>query len=299
MSAPSALKIHTEAGVAEDGFLPPHPMQPAPRSWTGDVRHLGRLADATLGNTRDVWVYLPRSYARGTRRYPVAYFHDGQNVFDTATAFASVEWQADETLEQLVSRHEIREVIAVAVGNTPLRIDEYTPVTDPRQAGGGRAGDYVHFLVHELKPRIDAAFRTRPGRADTALIGSSLGGLVSLYAGIAASDVFGRIGALSPVFDWGGYDIEWRYATAPLSQLPMRLWIDMGTAEDSVTVPGGTLSRLVLDVRRFRAVVERRGYTPGLTLDGEETTGALHNEAAWAERLPRVLRFLFSNIPGR
>lgn len=259
-------------------------------TWTGDVRALGALADARLGNHRDVWVYLPRSYESGSRRYPVIYFHDGQNVFDAQTAFAGVEWGADETLELLAHTGAAAEAIAVAVANTRSRIDEYTPVTDPR--GGGRADDYIAFLVQQLKPRIDGMFRTLSGREHTAVIGSSLGGLVSLYAAIAAPEAFGLVGALSPVFDWAGYDIEWRYAKARAEQLPLRVWVDMGTAEDAPSIAGAPPSRLVRDLRRFRMTLEHRGFELGSDLGYEETAGARHNETAWSERLPRVLRFL-------
>jgi len=268
----------------------------APPSWTGDVRALGAIADMRLGNGRDVWVYVPRSYGSSSRRYPVIYFQDGQNVFDAGTSFAGVEWGADETLEMLARTRTARESIAVAVANTRNRIDEYTPVTDVR--GGGRAGDYVAFLVHQLKPHIDRMFRTLPGREDTAVVGSSLGGLVSLYAGIAAPQVFGLVGALSPVFDWAGYDIEWRYAKAPAASLPQRVWVDMGTAEDASHPVRTVPSRLICDLWRFRQVLEHRGLELGRNLGYEETDGAHHNESAWAERLPRVLRFLLPPGPG-
>jgi predicted alpha/beta superfamily hydrolase len=279
--------------VSRGDWLPADPTLPAPLTHTGDVRHLGRLHCKSLGNARDVWVWLPPGYDAATTRYPVVYFHDGQNVFDTATAFAGVEWQADETLTRLIAAGEIRPVIAVAIANTSKRIDEYTPVSDPRHVGGGRARDYVMFLARELKPRIDAAFRTLPWREDTALIGSSLGGLVSLYGGLVAWQAFGRIGALSPVFDWSQYDIEERYAAAPRARMPARLWIDMGTAEDSEPTAPGQVSRPVLDLRRFRSVLEQRGYALGPRLGYEEVQGAAHDEAAWAARLPRILRFLF------
>jgi len=281
------------AGSGESPALPWLPSlhsSAAHPTWTGDVRALGALADARLGNSRDVWVYLPRSYGVGSRRYPVIYFHDGQNVFDATTSFAGVEWGADETLEVLARTGAGRESIAVAVANTRHRIDEYTPVMDVR--GGGRASQYVDFLVQQLKPRIDGMFRTLPGREHTAVIGSSLGGLVSLYAGIAAPQVFGLVGALSPVFDWAGYDIEWRYGNAPATDLPLRLWVDMGAAEDAFPGAPAGPSRLVGDLRRFRMAIERRGFELGRNLGYEETAGARHDETAWAERLPRVLRFL-------
>lgn len=256
----------------------------------GDVRHLGRVHSGTLGNDRDVWVYLPPSYERSPeRRYPVIYFHDGQNVFDAATAFIGIEWGADETLERLAQTGEIEEAIAVAVANTPARRAEYSQAADPR-GGDPRADLYLRFLCEELKPRIDAAYRTRPGREHTALVGSSLGGLVSLYGGLAAWQTFGLIGGVSPVVEWADHDLERRYQQAEADQLPLRIWIDMGTAEDPADA--GPDSHHIRELRRFRSVLEARGYAMGSNLGYQEDAGAPHNEAAWAKRLPDLLRFL-------
>jgi predicted alpha/beta superfamily hydrolase len=266
----------------------------APRAHTlsGDVRHLGRIRSTGLDNERDVWVWLPPSYATAPeRRYPVIYFHDGQNVFDAATSFIGIEWGADETLGRLIEAGEMREAIAVAVANTPERVLEYTQVLDAERAQGGDADLYLRFLVTELKPRIDAEFRTLPGREDTALIGSSLGGLVSLYAGVAAWETFGLIGGVSPVLHWGGRDLEKRYEAAPPTQQPLRIWIDMGTLEDPAS-----RGRPIQELRRFRMLLERRGYVEGQTVRYREDEGAVHNEAAWAERLPDILRFLLPAV---
>ena len=124
----------------------------------------------------------------------------------------------------------------------------------------------------------------------TALVGSSLGGLVSLYAGVTAWQTFGLIGGVSPVVEWGDHDLEKRYQKAPAAQLPLRIWIDMGSAEDAADV--GPDSRHIRELRRFRTVLESRGYTVGETLGYQEDAGAPHNEAAWAKRLPDILRFL-------
>jgi len=261
-------------------------------TWSGDVRHLGRIESWWLGNARDVWVYLPPGYDRDAqRRYPVVYFHDGQNVFDAMTAFAGVEWGADETVERLVALGAMRPVIAVAVANTSERAQEYSHVRDPERGGGGCADLYVKFLAKELKPRIDSEFRTLTGLAHTALVGSSLGGLVSLYGGLAAWEKFGLVGAMSPALEWGDRDIEHRYEHAPTAQLPLKLWVDMGTHEDGAA--NADASANVLELRRFRELLVRRGYVEGVSLATMEVDGALHDEAAWAARLPNVLRFLF------
>jgi len=268
------------------------PTSSGDHTWSGDVRHLGCIESWWLGNARDVWVYLPPGYEHDRqRRYPVVYFHDGQNVFDALTAFAGVEWGADETIERLVAEGAMRPVIAVAVANTPERAQEYSQANDPGRGGGGSADLYVKFLAKELKPRIDSEFRTLTGLAHTALVGSSLGGLVSLYGGLAAWEKFGLVGALSPVLEWGDRDIEHRYEHAPMAQLPLKLWVDMGTREDCAESVDASAS--VLELRRFRDLLVRRGYVEGVSLTTLEADGVLHDEAAWAARLPDVLRFLF------
>jgi enterochelin esterase-like enzyme len=155
----------------------------------------------------------------------------------------------------------------------------------------------LRFLVEELKPRVDAAYRTRTEREHTALVGSSLGGLVSLYAGIAAWRTFGLVAGLSPVVQWGDHDLERRYQTAAAAELPLRMWIDMGTAE--VPADAGASQALVDELRRFRDVLLARGYQSGQTLQTVEAQGAAHDERAWSRRLPDALRFLLGPPASR
>jgi predicted alpha/beta superfamily hydrolase len=146
-----------------------------------------------LGRTRRVWIYLPSGYARSTGRYPVLYMHDGQNVFDAATSFAG-EWGVDETLDSLRAR-----AIVVAVDNGGAsRLSEYNPWKAANPSLGGGDGDrYLGFLVTTLKPFIDKRYRTLRDPAHTGIMGSSMGGLISLYAVLKRPDVFGRAGVFS------------------------------------------------------------------------------------------------------
>lgn len=148
-----------------------------------------------LGRTRRIWVYLPPGYAASDRRYPVLYMHDGQNVFDAATSYAG-EWGVDEALDSLAAAGDPG-IIVVAIDNGPERIAEYSPWTHPR-AGGGQGDAYVDFLANTLKPWVDARYRTRPGPQHTGIMGSSMGGLISLAAAFRMPDVFGQIGVFSP-----------------------------------------------------------------------------------------------------
>ena len=168
------------------------------------------------GRTRRVWLYLPPGYAhQPTRRYPVLYFQDGQNVFDEATAFAG-EWGVDETLNQLATTHPTApRAIVVAVDNGgEHRLDEYSPWVNAEYKKGGEGAAYADFLAHTLKPYIDAHYRTRPEAAHTAIAGSSMGGLIALYAGLKYPQVFGRVGVFSPAL-WFAKDSLLAYARHP------------------------------------------------------------------------------------
>ena len=144
-------------------------------------------------------VYLPPGYVEDTgRTYPVLYMHDGQNLFDPATAFGGNEWRLDDTAEELIERGAIEPLIIVGIYNTgEQRIHEYTPTTDPK-LGGGKADLYGKMLVEEVKPFIEKTYRTLPGPENTGMGGSSLGGLVTLHLGIQYPQVFGKLAVLSP-----------------------------------------------------------------------------------------------------
>jgi metallo-beta-lactamase class B len=145
---------------------------------------------------RRIWIYLPPDYAISTRRYPVLYMHDGQNLFDRSTSFSG-EWEVDESLNRLFSQGDPG-IIVVGIDNGGnSRIEEYTPWPNP-QYGGGEGKKHIDFIVETLKPYIDEHYRTLPDQETTGIMGSSLGGLISLYAGIEHQDIFGRVGVFSP-----------------------------------------------------------------------------------------------------
>jgi predicted alpha/beta superfamily hydrolase len=260
----------------------------------GTVKVLRGVRSEALGNVRDLLVYLPPSYATANRTYPVVYMHDGQNLFDHATSFAG-EWRVDETLEALAD--EGIEAIVVGIPNAgEQRLAEYSPFQDPR-FGGGRAAEYLRFVVESVKPLVDDAFRTTGEREATATIGSSMGALVGLYAFFERPDVFGLVGAVSPSVGFArqaliGYLERARYVGG-------RVYIDVGTHEglprgrDPLELrrePGAYVGL----VRQARDLIIRKGYAPGRDLLYVEDEGGVHTEAAWAARLPAALRFLLS-----
>ena len=153
-----------------------------------------------LNRTRRVWIYLPPDYATSNKRYPVLYMHDGQNVFDDLTSFAG-EWSVDETLDSIGSHSGEMIVVAVDHGGDK-RINEYCPY-DMEKYGKGEGDKYVDFLAKTLKPFVDKTYRTQKDKKNTFVAGSSMGGLISMYAVLKYPKVFGGAGVFSPAF-WIG-----------------------------------------------------------------------------------------------
>ena len=257
---------------------------------TGTIKRHRAFSSKILGNRRDVLVYLPPGYRRFSRKdYPVLYLHDGQNVFDAATAFAGVEWGVDETAERLIRKKLIEPLIVVAIANTgEERIHEYAPTRGIFDASAGRkkrskglARLYGHFLMDELKPYIDRKYRTKRGREFTGLGGSSLGGLVTLAIGILYPQAFSRLIVMSPSIWWDDFAI-YRLVDSIEQKPPIKIWLDTGTAE-----PGWEQTRELC-----KRLVEK-GWKPGKDIQYMEVDHGDHSEAAWAARVEPALRFLF------
>jgi predicted alpha/beta superfamily hydrolase len=238
-----------------------------------------------LQNERDLVVYLPPGYdQQASRRFPVLYLHDGQNLFDGATAFVpGMDWHVGETTDRMIGTGAVEPLIIVGIYNLgEQRIREYTPTRVPK-LGGGRADRYGKFLIDELKPFIDREYRTLRDSANTGLGGSSLGGLVSLYVGLKFAQVFGRLAALSPSV-WWNQRVMHRFAATVQAAPRPRIWLDIGTREGQ---------QIVRDVENFRDVLVKKGWRSGYDLHYERVEGAEHNEAAWSQRVGPVLQFLF------
>jgi predicted alpha/beta superfamily hydrolase len=263
----------------------------------GNLKVLEGLYSPQLANRRDLFVYLPPSYEAEGRRYPVIYMHDGQNLFDDGLSYAG-EWRVDETIEALSL--EGIEAIVVGLPNTGVhRIDEYTPFHDQRLQKGGQGDRYVAFIVDTVKPLIDRDFRTLRDRAHTGTIGSSMGGLISLYAFFRRAEVFGFAGVMSPSLWFAQGAIVPYVQRMPFA--PGRLYLDAGTHEGSDTrrsrgSPHKYVSRYLSAIQRMRDLLHQKGYRVGHELCYVEEENALHNEAAWARRLPNALRFLLADF---
>ena len=287
--------------------------QRTPRVSAGTIVDLG-LAQSKHSDPRKVVVWLPSTYRPGGPRHAVLYMHDGQNLFDKATASYGMEWQVDETLDRLIREKKVRPTIVVGIWNTPKRLREYAPSKafahlPPKymeQVRGLYGGDplsdgYLKFIVEELKPRIDKSYRVKSDRANTAIMGSSMGALISLYAIDEYPHVFGSAGMVSthwPLLlpanggksvsdeEYGAVSAAFeRYLTPALPDpRTHRLYFDHGTE---------TLDAIYARYqKRVDAVVAARGYRQGANWISRNFPGQAHNEKSWASRVEIPLRFL-------
>lgn len=248
----------------------------------GSLHVLAGLDSPQLGGARDILVYLPASYGTGTRRYPVIYMHDGQNLFDPRTSFSG-EWGVDHALVALDDCESEAIVVGIPNGGA-RRLDEYSPFPDDHH-GGGDGDAYLAYITDTIKPLVDADFRTLPDRAHTGMLGASMGGLISLFAFFERPEVFGFAGIMSPSL-WFAEGAIFRYLEAS-PRVQGRLVLDVGTAESPI---------MLHYARVLRDLLVAKGYAPGRELRYEEIAGAGHNEAAWGARLCENLRFLLPRI---
>ena len=287
------------------------PLQPVHVS-AGTIVDLGVLT-SKYTDPRRVVVWLPDGYQPRGPKCAVLYMHDGQNLFDKATAGYGMEWEIDEHLSQLIAQKKVRPTIVVGIWNTPKRLQEYVPskafttlpanYRDKVRAlyGGDPLSDgYLKFLVRELKPMIDQRFNVKTDRANTIIMGSSMGSLISLYAIDEYPQVFGGAGMMSthwplvinpdgkPVSD-EDYEVVSRtferYLTPALPDPKVhRLYFDHGSE---------TLDSVYKRYQdRVDGVVAKRGYVQGKNWLTRDFPGQKHNEISWASRVDVPLQFL-------
>jgi len=242
-----------------------------------------------LVHNRSVTVYLPPHYYREpSRRYPVLYMHDGQNLFDAETAFAGNPWNCDEVAERVIRAGECESLIIVGVGNTPDRLREYGPRL--HETDDDLAQRYGRLLVEEVKPFIDAAYRTRRGPESTGVGGSSMGGLISLHLCEWYPEVFGKCAAMSPSVWWDRENFARNVPANPRWLERTRVWLDMGGLE------GATSAGMRSNLRRTRRLAlqfRHLGLKNGEHFRYLEVPNGRHNERDWSWRFDQVLRFLF------
>lgn len=252
---------------------------------TGDVRIIEDFSIPQLNRKRTIRLYLPPDYESSRKNYPVLYMHDGQNLFDDATSFVG-EWQIDETLERFFREEKTAGVIIVGIDHgIEKRMDEYSPWKNSKY-GGGEGDLYLEFIVRTLKPFIDKEYRTRPEGEFTGIAGSSMGGLISLYAGLKYPEVFSKIGIFSPAFWFAEQEFIEFINSSDVPQLT-KFYFDVGTEEDDdlMSKPYLSLTKNIFNLVKS----ETRSQNVRLIID----EGAFHNEQFWAKRFPDAFLWLF------
>jgi len=241
----------------------------------GKVQYHKEFASSILNNKRDIVVWLPIGYnpqKYPDKKYPVLYMHDGQNILDPKTAYAGKDWRVDETVTRLIKQKKIKEIIIVGIYNTPDRLDEYS--------WSEKGQNYLKFIVSELKPFIDSMYKTLSDKHNTAIMGSSMGGLISFYAAWHYPNVFSMAGCMSSSFYYNNDNSIKQVQEYRGKKKLVKFYIDHG--EDG-------------SVRGQKMFVElsKKGYVIGKEIDYFYAPGAEHNEMAWAARLERPLLFFF------
>ncbi len=281
MSRPTTRKLKLKTKLATTAALP----VAKGNLWFHELR------SRIFGNTRMLRVWLPPDYdGWGATRYPVLYLNDGQNLFDPATAFAGVHWQVGETATRLIAEQKIRPLIIVGIDNTKSRADEYIPYKsrDPRVLSA-KGKCYPEFLQREVMPLIEERYSVLKGPENTALGGSSLGGLITLYTQLAAPGVFGRLLIESPSL----YVAKRRILEEShrFHSWPARIYLATGTHETGMAERD---AKIVGDVRELESILREAGLNEQ-RLKVRIDDGATHNESAWAARFPEALESLYSS----
>lgn len=261
-----------------------------------------QVESTALGNRRDILAWLPDGWDAGTQPLKVVYMHDGQNLFGGPAGgggFAGT-WGVAEAMAQLADEGIAAMVVGVCHGKG-MRIAELSPFKD-RRHGGGLGPAYLDFLVDTVKPMVDDHFPTYLEARSTAMVGSSLAGLFSLWACVHRGDVFGLCGALSPSCWYGGRKIKQHLPASELQYMRVlghRFYVDVGTRErEPADDPAQGFHfgswRYGVSVKRTVRQLRRGGFVDGENLRFVEDADAHHHEESWKRRLPDALRFLLT-----
>ena len=245
---------------------------------TGDVEYVKDFKTRIELLPRDLIVWLPPGYYKNTQeRYPVLYMNDGQNVFDPTTSFLGVDWQIDETADSLIRKNIIEPIIIVGITNTYNRNVEYS------ENDTGYA--YIDFLINDVKPFIDAKYRTKPEKENTAVAGSSMGGLISFMITWEHPEVFAKAACLSPALKIDKYDYVDNVDSYEGDKKDFLIYIDNGSV--------GLEDSLQTGIDEMLMKLKEKGYEKDKDYVWFKVEDAAHTEADWAKRNWRFLTLFF------
>lgn len=233
-----------------------------------------------LDRKRRIWVYLPPDYENSNESYPVLYMHDGQNVFDTLTSFAG-EWEVDETLNKLYKEKDFKLIVIAIDNGGENRMNEYSPWINTKH-GGGEGKTYIDFLIKTLKPFVDENYRTKTDKENTVIMGSSMGGLISHYAGLKYPEVFGKIGVFSPSFWFSKQSFELASQNSQVNNLKMYFLI--GKKEGA---------NMVSDMEKMIGIMKTNGFNKN-NIAKKIVPEAGHNEKFWRNEFEEAILWLFN-----
>lgn len=243
-----------------------------------------------LNNYRDIKVYLPPSYnSKQNKYYPVLYTHDGQNVFEGVESYSGDSWNLHKTAQTLIENKMMEEIIIVAVDNMKdERLSEYAyeDGTYKGEEVKARAEIYEKFITEELIPIIGEGFRVKEGPENTALMGSSMGGLVTFNIGIRRPDLFGKLAVMSPSFWWGKSSPIQKLNSYDYSNLKTRIWLDTGDSEGELMSFSSSVIDKFIEIKNYKDIDLIYYLAPG----------AIHNELDWGKRVHCPLLYFFGSI---
>lgn len=267
------------------------PLKAAEPSLSGSIVQHKNFTLPQFGRSSDISVYLPKSYQHNTdKNYPVLYMLDGQNIFNAQTAHSD-EWRIDELLEDLTSAGTLNEMIVVAVPNSPERWVEYNPWAFKDRDGKATQGQgelTIRSIKDTLKPFIDSSYRTDPQPAGTGLAGSSLGGLMAIYAALKHSDTFGFTAAFSPALaieNMDGINVLFEAIKQQQTVGNSKIYFDIGQMEY------GNYEQ----IEQLNSLLLKQGFKPENLKLVKDDSGR-HCEVDWSRRFPAAMEWLQAGI---
>lgn len=234
-----------------------------------------------LNTSRRIWIYLPPDYATSHKRFPVIYMPDAQNLFDEALSFSG-EWKVDETLDGFFRTGKLGAIVVGIDHGGTERLNEYAPWKNEKY-GGGKGAAFAEFLVKTLKPDIDRNFRTRPERRSTAMIGSSMGGLISFYTGTRYPAVFGKLGIFSPSFWFAETSLHHYLQNSVADLRKTKFYFVAGQHESEDMIP---------DLKEVIAILKKNKNVPSKYIRLKTDEHGSHSETYWARELPDAILWL-------